>query len=111
MRRAVASNAVPTAIALARMHVFARALRPDTSYELGILAGVVPLDPLTAMALSWPHDGRLELEDTKVYGMTDFALIQSSHDLITFHPWALYQTQHFLRKGHFVRPIPDAESI
>ncbi|WP_140987071.1 esterase/lipase family protein [Asticcacaulis tiandongensis] len=80
---------------------FAHQLTTEIDYELGILAGTVSTDPLANLVLQWPHDGKLQIEDTRLDGMTDFALIPASHDVISFHPLSLWQTRHFLKTGRF----------
>ncbi len=43
--------------------------------------------------------------------MRDLAFIPAWYDMIVFHPWAVYQTWHFLSRGQFfhaAEPPPDA---
>jgi triacylglycerol lipase len=69
--------------------------------ELGIIAGCLPLDPLSLFVMKWPHDGRLPVESTWVAGMTDHIVLPASHDMMMINPLACYEVVQFLRTGTF----------
>lgn len=85
-------------------HCYACAL-PDADYELGIIGGTVALDPLAAVMLKWPNDGRLDLDSVRLPGMKDFVAVPAGHDLLAFHPATIFQTLQFLRHGRFFREL------
>lgn len=85
-------------------HCYACAL-PGADYELGIIAGTVAFDPVAAVVLRWPNDGRLDFDSVKVDGMTDFTAVPAGHDTVAFHPLAVFQTLQFLRHGRFFREL------
>lgn len=83
-------------------HCYACTL-PGADYELGIIAGTVAFDPVAAIVLRWPNDGRLDFDSVKVDGMTDFTAVPAGHDAVVFHPLTVFQTLQFLRHGRFFR--------
>lgn len=84
-------------------HCFSCVLDSHADYELGIIAGTVSGDPLANFVLPWPHDGRLSVETTRLDGMRDHIIVPATHDHITFHPLAIFQTLQFLKTGWFFR--------
>ena len=91
-------------------HCFSCFLDDTAEYELGIIAGILSGDPLANLVLSWPHDGRLSVETTRLHGMRDHTLVPATHDHITFHPLAIFQTLQFLKTGRFFR-ITSSPSV
>ena len=85
-------------------HCYACAL-PDADYELGIIAGTVAFDPMAAVVLKWPNDGRLDFDSVRLEGMRDFVAVPAGHDMLAFHPVTLFQTLQFLRHGRFFREL------
>ncbi|MEE8445264.1 MAG: alpha/beta fold hydrolase [Alphaproteobacteria bacterium] len=79
---------------------------PDT--EIGVIAGT---DPFFAFnPASWfnqayppgrPHDGTIEVENTRLDGMADFIALPVNHTLMCQHPEIMRQTAYFLRRGEF----------
>lgn len=84
-------------------HCFSCFLDDRADYELGIIAGTVSGDPLANLVLPWPHDGRLSVETTRLDGMADHTLVPATHDHLTYHPLAIFQTLQFLKSGRFFR--------
>lgn len=74
---------------------------PDINFDLGIVAGCISLDPVSFLVTPSPHDGRTSVEGTKMDGMTDHIVIPSTHEFVSYHPLAVYQTIHFLEHGQF----------
>lgn len=85
-------------------HCYACAL-PAADYELGIIAGTVGFDPLAAIILQWPNDGRLDFNSVRLEGMQDFTTVPAGHDILAFHPLTAFQTLQFLRHGRFFREL------
>lgn len=69
--------------------------------EVGVIAGCMPLDPLSLFVMPWPHDGRLPVDSTAIAGMRDHIVLPASHDFLMLDPWACYETLHFLDHGIF----------
>lgn len=86
---------------------YASALSETMPVETGIIAGCVPLDPLSIFSMPWPHDGKTTVEDTRLAGMTDHITLFTAHDLMMFDPVAIYQAVYFLRHGHFSHHTPQ----
>jgi triacylglycerol lipase len=87
---------------------FACALPRELDQDFGIIAGCVPLDPLSWFVIHEPNDGRVTVESTKLDGMRDHLVLPTSHDMILFDPIAITQTREFLRRGRFSRPAQAA---
>jgi len=80
--------------------------RPDT--EIGVIAGTERFHACNPSAYhNWwagtvrPHDGTVEVENTRLDGMTDFITVPANHTTICRHPAAIRQTLHFLAHGRF----------
>jgi pimeloyl-ACP methyl ester carboxylesterase len=70
-------------------------------YELGIIAGNKPIDPISSCIIRKPNDGKVSIESTKLDGVKEHIILPCSH---TFFPsnremWA--QVLHFLKTGLF----------
>ena len=70
-------------------------------FELGIIAGTRSIDPIASAILSDPDDGRVSLEDTKLDGMDDFAVVAHSHAFMMRMQTPIELTIRFLRTGSF----------
>ncbi len=77
-----------------------RSLGP-ADFELGVIAGTRSIDPLTSSVLENPDDGRVSVEDTKVAGMDDFALVSHSHAFMMRMRRPIELTLNFLESGSF----------
>lgn len=80
---------------------------PAPDYEVGIIAGDWPVNPLGAMVIPGRDDGGVSVEGTKLEGMTDFLTVHRSHGRISAAPEVGAQTLHFLRAGRFARDTAD----
>lgn len=69
--------------------------------EVGVIAGCLPLDPLSLLVMPWPHDGRLPVNSTAIEGMTDQIVLPVSHAMMMFDPLACYEALQFLKHGKF----------
>ena len=75
-------------------------------FELGIIAGTRSIDPVVSAVLPNPDDGRVSLEDTKLEGMDDFAVVAHSHAFMMRMPATILLTIRFLRTGSFTAERP-----
>jgi triacylglycerol lipase len=80
---------------------FALKIPRHINAEVGIIAGCLPLDPLSLFAMPWPHDGRVTVKSTFIDGMSDHIVLPASHDLMIIDPLACYEVFHFLKHGTF----------
>lgn len=70
-------------------------------FELGIIAGNRTIDPITSAVLPNPDDGRVSVEDTKLEGMADFAVVEHSHAFMMRMHSTIELTIAFLDDGTF----------
>lgn len=70
-------------------------------FEVGIIAGDRTIDPLTSAVLENPDDGRVSVDDTRLEGMTDFAVVNHSHAFMMRMNKTIELTINFLRNGRF----------
>lgn len=71
-------------------------------YEVGIVAGSRPMNPLAAAwLLPGPNDGKVSLASTRLAGMADHLVIPTSHTRLASHPEAVAAALRFLRGGAF----------
>jgi pimeloyl-ACP methyl ester carboxylesterase len=72
-------------------------------YPLGSLAATRPIGvgPLLGLHLERPHDGVVQLEETKLPGASDWLSLRHSHTGLLFSAEVARQTAHFLRQGRF----------
>jgi pimeloyl-ACP methyl ester carboxylesterase len=79
----------------------ALAALPPLDYEVGIIAGNRFLDPISALLLPWPNDGRVSVASSRLPDMTDHTTVKASHMGLLLHPTSVRQTIAFLRHGRF----------
>jgi pimeloyl-ACP methyl ester carboxylesterase len=77
-------------------------------YPLGIIAGTSSFNPLTDDHLPGPDDGLVSVKSTKIDGMTDFLLVDTSHSMMRYKETVARETIHFLKEGHFSQPPADS---
>jgi pimeloyl-ACP methyl ester carboxylesterase len=78
------------------------ALLLPMSYPVGIIAGNRSINPISsALFLARPNDGRVTVANTKIEGMADHIVVNTSHPWLIRHRQAIDQTIAFLRQGHF----------
>ncbi len=70
---------------------------PD--FEFAVIAGSQTIDPITSAILTNPDDGKVSVEDTKLAGMSDFALVKVSHAFIMKNEQVIGMVKNFLHFG------------
>jgi pimeloyl-ACP methyl ester carboxylesterase len=83
------------------LHPTLRAL-PAINYPLGIVAGNRTVDPISSfLILPRPNDGKVSVQRTRLDGMADHIIVETSHNGLLRNPAAIGQTVAFLREGRF----------
>ena len=70
-------------------------------FELGVIAGIRTIDPITSAVLDDPDDGRVSVSDTRVEGMSDFIVVPHSHAFMMRMRRSIELTLAFLADGTF----------
>jgi len=70
---------------------------PD--FEFAVIAGDRSIDPITSAVLPNPDDGKVSVADTRLDGMSDFALVHVSHAYIMKNREVIDMVKRFLRTG------------
>lgn len=73
---------------------------PDPDYELGVIAGVTK-NGFMSQKIPGEDDGLVPVASTRINGMKDFAVVQSSHTMMRYDDKVADLTARFLRKGLF----------
>jgi pimeloyl-ACP methyl ester carboxylesterase len=75
---------------------------PQPDYAIGIVAGNRTLDPIASFFIvPRPNDGRVSVASTKLEGMADHIVLNTSHALMLSNHAVIDQTITFLKKGKF----------
>ena len=77
------------------------AILPPVDYPVGIIAGNRSIDPITSVFLPKPHDGRVSVANTRLDGMADHVVVNTSHPWLVRNSVAIEQTIAFVRDGRF----------
>ncbi len=75
----------------------------QVDYDLGIIAGDRPFDPVLTRLLPRPNDGKVTVAATKVAGMRDHIVLPVSHTLMVLHPQVSAQVVAYIGTGRFTR--------
>lgn len=84
---------------------------PAVDFDLGVIAGDEPINPLGAAVIDAPSDGTVSIESTRVEGMADHIVVPASHTLIMLNPIAMAEVLEFLRNGVFDHGITLANAL
>ena len=83
--------------------------------EFGVIAGTRSFHPLqptsyyaSIVGSPGPHDGTIEVDETRLPGMADFITVNANHTFIMEHEETIRQTLHFLEHGRFERFVNSA---
>jgi pimeloyl-ACP methyl ester carboxylesterase len=79
------------------------AMFPPVDYPVGIIAGNRSVYSIRSAFLPKPHDGKVSVENTKLDGMADHIVMETSHPWLVRNGPAIEQTIVFLRDGEFRR--------
>lgn len=74
---------------------------PAVDFDLGVIAGNLPINPIGAVLIDGPSDGTVSVASTRIEGMSDHVVIPASHTLIMMNPEAMAEVLEFLRNGVF----------
>ncbi len=70
-------------------------------FDLGIIAGEVPINPVFGNVLEGKNDGAVTVESAKLEGMRDFLVVPYSHTVMLWREEVVQQVEAFLRDGKF----------
>jgi len=70
-------------------------------YPLGIVAGASSFRPILSSILPGPDDGMVAVESTKMVGMTDFLLVDTTHGMLRYNKTVAEEAIYFLIHGKF----------
>jgi hypothetical protein len=70
-------------------------------YELGIIAGNRPVDPISSRIIRKPNDGKVSIESTKLDGAKEHIILPCSHTFFPSNKKMWQQALFFLKNGQF----------
>jgi triacylglycerol lipase len=82
-----------------------RTLGP-ADFDVGIIAGEVPVNPVFGKVLAGKNDGAVTVESARLEGMRDFIVVPYSHTVMLWRREVIDQARAFLREGKFTPPDP-----
>lgn len=86
-------------------------LPPTVDFDLGIIAGDIPINPLGPIVISGPNDGTVSVASTRIDGMNDHIVINASHSLIMLNPVAIAEVLEYLHNGVFDHGITFVSAL
>jgi pimeloyl-ACP methyl ester carboxylesterase len=78
------------------------------TYDVGVIAGCISINPLAPWVLDGAHDGIVPVERTKLDGMRDHIVVRATHTMMMYNPKVWQQVGSFLKNGAFDhKPNPN----
>jgi len=76
-------------------------LPSSVDFDLGIIAGDIPINPLGPIVIEGPNDGTVSVQSTRIEGMNDHIVLNSTHSLIMLNPIVMAEVLEYLHNGVF----------
>lgn len=83
---------------------FLKNLPQKIDYEAGVISGNFSINPITSLFLiPGEDDGTVSVESTKIEGMKDHIIVNSTHNLLLYNQNVIEEIGHFITNGKFKR--------